>query len=137
MSSSAVKSWRTAFLTLRDENSASPPRATVVRLLDKLILSQSHSLVAAAPQLPPHEVLSATSDLTKSDFIQHFSCRFIICTCTRSSHPTLCYCWSWFATTSLIINKELKMLLTPSLNYLHWYIFHCSCGLDFHIVLYF
>ncbi|XP_042036106.1 HEAT repeat-containing protein 6-like isoform X5 [Salvia splendens] len=58
MSSSAVKSWRTAFLTLRDENSASPPRATVVRLLDKLILSQSHSLVAAAPQLPPHELTS-------------------------------------------------------------------------------
>ncbi|XP_041993449.1 HEAT repeat-containing protein 6-like isoform X1 [Salvia splendens] len=60
MSSSAVRSWRTAFLTLRDENSASPPCATIVRLLDKLILSPSDSLVAAAPQLPPHEL---TSDL--------------------------------------------------------------------------
>ncbi|XP_042067153.1 uncharacterized protein LOC121810453 [Salvia splendens] len=57
MSSSAVKS---AFLTLRDENSASPPCASIVCLLDKLILSPSDSLVAAAPQLPPHEL---TSDL--------------------------------------------------------------------------
>ncbi|XP_057781200.1 uncharacterized protein LOC130999628 isoform X4 [Salvia miltiorrhiza] len=60
MSSSAVRSWRTAFLTLRDENSASPPRATVIRLFDNLILSQSESFVAAAPQLPRHEL---TSDL--------------------------------------------------------------------------
>ncbi|KAH6806622.1 hypothetical protein C2S51_031453 [Perilla frutescens var. frutescens] len=55
-----VRSWRTAFLTLRDEILASPPRATVARLLNQLILSQSDSLIAAAPQLPPHEL---TSDL--------------------------------------------------------------------------
>ncbi|KAL3641854.1 hypothetical protein CASFOL_012669 [Castilleja foliolosa] len=56
--SSAVKSWRTAFLTLRDESLGSPATATVVHLLDQLILSQSDSLIAAAPDLPPHEVTS-------------------------------------------------------------------------------
>ncbi|PIN24647.1 hypothetical protein CDL12_02610 [Handroanthus impetiginosus] len=58
--SSVVRSWRTAFLTLRDEILASPPRATVLHLLNQLILSQSDSLIAATPDLPPHEV---TSDL--------------------------------------------------------------------------
>ncbi|KAI3460726.1 hypothetical protein Pfo_017389 [Paulownia fortunei] len=58
--SSAVRPWRTAFLTLRDETLGSPPRATVLHLLNQLILSQSDSLIAAAPDLPPHEV---TSDL--------------------------------------------------------------------------
>ncbi|GFP81254.1 heat repeat-containing protein 6 [Phtheirospermum japonicum] len=56
--SSAVKSWRTAFLTLRDESLGSPAGATIVHLLDQLILSQSDSLIAAAPDLPPHEVTS-------------------------------------------------------------------------------
>ncbi|KAG8381707.1 hypothetical protein BUALT_Bualt05G0000700 [Buddleja alternifolia] len=58
--SSWVSSWRIAFLTLRDETLVSPPRATVFHLLNQLIYSQSDSLIAAAPNLPPHEV---TSDL--------------------------------------------------------------------------
>lgn len=45
-----------AFLTLRDETLASPPRPTVLHLLNHLIFSQSDSLIAAAPDLPPHEV---------------------------------------------------------------------------------
>ncbi|KAL8047011.1 hypothetical protein ABFX02_08G210700 [Erythranthe guttata] len=53
-----ARSWRTAFLTLRDETLGSPPRATVLRLLSQLVLSQSDSLIAAAPELPPDEVLS-------------------------------------------------------------------------------
>ncbi|KAL2539022.1 ARM repeat superfamily protein [Forsythia ovata] len=56
--SSPVRSWRMAFLTLRDETLASPPRPTVLHLLNHLIFSQSQSLIAAVPDLPPHEVTS-------------------------------------------------------------------------------
>ncbi|KAM7531528.1 hypothetical protein LguiB_034938 [Lonicera macranthoides] len=55
---SSVRSWRTAFLTLRDETLTSPPTST---LLHHLIFSQSDTLIAAAPHLSPHEV---TSDVT-------------------------------------------------------------------------
>lgn len=58
--SSAARSWRTTFLTLRDETLASPPTPTVLRLLDQLVFSQHDSLLSAAPDLPSHEV---TSDL--------------------------------------------------------------------------
>ncbi|CAA0838457.1 ARM repeat superfamily protein [Striga hermonthica] len=56
--SSAVRSWRTAFLTLRDETLCSPSGATVLRLLNQLILSQSNTLIAASLDLSPHEVTS-------------------------------------------------------------------------------
>ncbi|CAI9786720.1 unnamed protein product [Fraxinus pennsylvanica] len=56
--SSTVRTWRMAFLTLRDETLASPPRPTVVHLLNHLIFSQFDYLIAAAPDLPPHEVTS-------------------------------------------------------------------------------
>ncbi|XP_050227184.1 uncharacterized protein LOC126676898 [Mercurialis annua] len=54
----SMRTWRTAFLTLRDETltAASP----VPQLLHDLIFSHSHSLISAASHLPPHEV---TSDL--------------------------------------------------------------------------
>uniref|UniRef100_A0A5B7A0N8 Putative HEAT repeat-containing protein 6 n=1 Tax=Davidia involucrata TaxID=16924 RepID=A0A5B7A0N8_DAVIN len=70
-SSSSVRSWRTAFLTLRDETLTNPPRATVVSLLHHLILSQSETLVAASPYLPPHEVTSDVMflmELTRNTF---------------------------------------------------------------------
>lgn len=58
-SSSALRSWRTAFLTLRDETLASPPPQVLLALLQDLMLSHSSDvLVAAAHDLPPHEVLS-------------------------------------------------------------------------------
>ncbi|KAG1360788.1 putative HEAT repeat-containing protein 6 [Cocos nucifera] len=58
-SSSGVRSWRTAFLTLRDETLTSPPPPTLFALLRDLVLSQpSDSLVAAASDLPPHEEAS-------------------------------------------------------------------------------
>ncbi|GAV75130.1 DUF4042 domain-containing protein [Cephalotus follicularis] len=56
--SSSVRSWRTAFLTLRDETLTLPP--SIPRLLYTLIFSHSQSLIAAAPDVPSHEV---TSDL--------------------------------------------------------------------------
>ncbi|KAI3501532.1 hypothetical protein L1887_29403 [Cichorium endivia] len=56
--SSAVRSWRTTFLTLRDEVQNSPTDATVVQLLNSLIVSQSETLIAAIPNLPVHEVTS-------------------------------------------------------------------------------
>ncbi|XWS38094.1 hypothetical protein CRYUN_Cryun19dG0101100 [Craigia yunnanensis] len=55
----AVRSWRTAFLTLRDETLTSPP--SIPQLVQSLVFSQSHSsFISAAPDLPAHEV---TSDL--------------------------------------------------------------------------
>ncbi|KAK9145952.1 hypothetical protein Sjap_005855 [Stephania japonica] len=55
-SGSVVRSWRTAFLTLRDETLASPPSLS---LLQSLLFSQNHaSLIAAASDLPPHELAS-------------------------------------------------------------------------------
>ncbi|KAL8459743.1 hypothetical protein ACS0TY_037015 [Phlomoides rotata] len=54
--SSVVRLWRTAFLTLRDETLASPPRAAVLHLLNQLIFSQSNYLLNAAPHLPSHEI---------------------------------------------------------------------------------
>ncbi|KAA3470163.1 HEAT repeat-containing protein 6 isoform X2 [Gossypium australe] len=55
----AVRSWRTAFLTLRDEALTSPP--SIPQLVQSLIFSHSDSsLISAASDLPAHEV---TSDL--------------------------------------------------------------------------
>lgn len=55
----AVRSWRTSFLTLRDETLTTPP--SVPHLVQSLIFSHPHSfLISAAPDLPPYEV---TSDL--------------------------------------------------------------------------
>ncbi|XP_031397671.1 HEAT repeat-containing protein 6 isoform X2 [Punica granatum] len=53
-----VRSWRTAFLTLRDETTTSPPRASVPDLLHNLVFSNSAPLIAAAAELPPQEVAS-------------------------------------------------------------------------------
>lgn len=57
-----VRSWRTAFLTLRDETLSHPanPLASVLPMLDGLMFSQFQSFIAAAPYLPRQEV---TSDL--------------------------------------------------------------------------
>ncbi|KAJ9549714.1 hypothetical protein OSB04_022257 [Centaurea solstitialis] len=59
-SSSAIRSWRTTFLTLRDELQTSPTTATTtaIDLLNRFIFAQSETLIAAAPNLPPHEVTS-------------------------------------------------------------------------------
>ncbi|GLT64682.1 hypothetical protein SLA2020_371600 [Shorea laevis] len=55
----AVRSWRTAFLTLRDETLTTPP--SIPQLVHSLVFSHPHSfLVSATPDLPTHEV---TSDL--------------------------------------------------------------------------
>ncbi|KAJ8768399.1 hypothetical protein K2173_021552 [Erythroxylum novogranatense] len=62
-STSAIRTWRTAFLTLRDETLTSSPKSeskTPSHLLHNLIFSHSDTLISAAPDLPPHEV---TSDL--------------------------------------------------------------------------
>ncbi|XP_073224565.1 uncharacterized protein [Cicer arietinum] len=53
-----VRSWRTAFLTLRDETLTNPPRTSTSQMLHNLIFSHSHTLLCAAPELPSHEVLS-------------------------------------------------------------------------------
>ncbi|KAK7405349.1 hypothetical protein VNO78_06597 [Psophocarpus tetragonolobus] len=53
-----ARSWRTAFLTLRDETLTIPPRSSTEQLLDNLIFSHSKALLSAAAELPSHEVLS-------------------------------------------------------------------------------
>ncbi|GFS44555.1 ARM repeat superfamily protein [Actinidia rufa] len=55
---SSVRSWRTAFLTLRDETLNSPPCTALIRLLNHLIFSHSETLIPVAPGLPSHEVTS-------------------------------------------------------------------------------
>ncbi|KAI3727828.1 hypothetical protein L6452_16448 [Arctium lappa] len=57
-SSSAIRSWRTTFLTLRDEVQTSPTATTVIDLLNRFIFAQSETLIAATPNLPVHEVTS-------------------------------------------------------------------------------
>ncbi|XP_042519429.1 putative uncharacterized protein DDB_G0272456 [Macadamia integrifolia] len=58
MASSSLRSWRTAFLTLRDETLTSPPRTSLSSLLQHLIFSHSEILISASPDLPTHEVTS-------------------------------------------------------------------------------
>ncbi|KAM5571444.1 hypothetical protein ABKV19_011838 [Rosa sericea] len=60
VSQSPVRWWRTAFLTVRDETLTTPPRTPIPELLHNFIFSHSHTILSAAPDLPPPEV---TSDL--------------------------------------------------------------------------
>ncbi|KAK1273181.1 hypothetical protein QJS04_geneDACA013200 [Acorus gramineus] len=73
-SSSSVRAWRTAFLTLRDETLASspphhpsPPPSLVSGLISRHFLSISDALVSAAPHIPPRELtklmFQGTSDV--------------------------------------------------------------------------
>uniref|UniRef100_A0A1J3DAH3 HEAT repeat-containing protein 6 n=1 Tax=Noccaea caerulescens TaxID=107243 RepID=A0A1J3DAH3_NOCCA len=55
--SSSAGRWRTAFLSLRDETSTTPP-PPVPLLLEDLLFSHSHSLLSAVSLLPPHELTS-------------------------------------------------------------------------------
>ncbi|XP_021763705.1 uncharacterized protein LOC110728369 [Chenopodium quinoa] len=61
-----VRSWRTAFLTLRDETQtqsqihSTNTLISVLPVIDELVFAHFNLFVAAAPLLPPHEV---TSDL--------------------------------------------------------------------------
>ncbi|XXG76379.1 hypothetical protein AAC387_Pa08g0743 [Persea americana] len=57
-SASSVRSWRTAFLTLRDETLAPLPRSSLSNLLRTLLFSQTEILISATPDLPPREVTS-------------------------------------------------------------------------------
>ncbi|XP_068305423.1 uncharacterized protein [Pyrus communis] len=59
-SSSPVRWWRTAFLTVRDETLTTPLCTPIPELLNHSIFSHSHTLLSAAHDLPPQEV---TSDL--------------------------------------------------------------------------
>ncbi|KAI4326769.1 hypothetical protein L6164_019306 [Bauhinia variegata] len=57
-STPSIRSWRTAFLTLRDETLTTPTRTSVTQMLHNLIFSHSHTLISAVTELPSHEVLS-------------------------------------------------------------------------------
>lgn len=80
-----VRSWRTAFLTLRDETLSHPanPLASVLPMLDELMFSQFQSFIAAAPYLPRQEVTSdlmyllnlAASSLCSNEEMEQALCR--------------------------------------------------------------
>ncbi|XP_028755982.1 uncharacterized protein LOC114715335, partial [Neltuma alba] len=81
-SPSLVRSWRTAFLTLRDEILTPPARASIAHMLHNLIFSHSHTLLSAVPELPSHEVLSdilfmlelvATTSASEEELTQVFT----------------------------------------------------------------
>ncbi|KAG6526526.1 hypothetical protein ZIOFF_016516 [Zingiber officinale] len=84
-SSSAIRSWRTAFLTLRDETLASPPPQVLLALLQDLMLSHSFDvLVSAAPDLPPHEVnsdLVLLAELASDSSVRRDSYDVLLWTC--------------------------------------------------------
>ncbi|XP_054824289.1 uncharacterized protein LOC129322185 isoform X2 [Prosopis cineraria] len=78
----SVRSWRTAFLTLRDEILTPPPRTSLAQMLNNLIFSHSHALLSAVPELPSHEVLSdilfmlelvATTSASEEELTQVFT----------------------------------------------------------------
>uniref|UniRef100_A0A1D1Y3V8 HEAT repeat-containing protein 6 n=1 Tax=Anthurium amnicola TaxID=1678845 RepID=A0A1D1Y3V8_9ARAE len=57
--SGVVRSWRTAFLTLRDEALTAPPPAALSCILRAVVLSHPPgALASAASEMPPHEVVS-------------------------------------------------------------------------------
>ncbi|VFR00557.1 unnamed protein product [Cuscuta campestris] len=51
-----IGSWRTTFLTLRNETLTPQPPTKVAHLLQNLILSQSNALIDVSTDLAPHKV---------------------------------------------------------------------------------
>lgn len=55
-SAASGRTWRIAFLTLRDETLMTSSHTSFLPLLDNLIFSNSSTLITDVSQLPPHEV---------------------------------------------------------------------------------
>ncbi|KAL9298061.1 hypothetical protein ACSQ67_023957 [Phaseolus vulgaris] len=112
---SLVRSWRTAFLTLRDETLTIPSRNSNVQLLDNLILSHSKALVSAAVELPSHEVLSDIlfmMELVAATSSDEEDCTRIYAQTSRLIHD-ICRCVSFdlnFSSYSSVLNCFGKML---------------------------
>ncbi|CAJ1978454.1 unnamed protein product [Sphenostylis stenocarpa] len=112
---SLVRSWRTAFLTLRDETLTIPPLNSNAQLLDKLILSHSNSLVSAAVELPSHEVLSDLlfmMELVAATSSDKEDCSRIYAQTSRLIHD-ICRCVSFdinLSSFSSVLNCFGKML---------------------------
>ncbi|XVF10239.1 hypothetical protein REPUB_Repub07fG0165800 [Reevesia pubescens] len=114
LSVAAVRSWRTAFLTLRDETLTSPP--SISQLVQFLIFSHSHSFfISAAPDLPAHEVTSdllfliqlvANAPQFQQDLIPTFSntCHLIHDVCRRASLDMNSSSWT------LLLDSFTKMV---------------------------
>ncbi|XP_022634520.1 HEAT repeat-containing protein 6 isoform X4 [Vigna radiata var. radiata] len=112
---SLARSWRTAFLTLRDETLTIPPRNSNVQLLDNLILSHSNALVSAAVELPSHEVLSDIlfmMELVAATSSDEEDCTRIYLQTSRLIHD-ICRCVSFdlnFSSYSSVLSCFGKML---------------------------
>ncbi|XP_027343475.1 HEAT repeat-containing protein 6 isoform X2 [Abrus precatorius] len=84
-----VRSWRTSFLTLRDETLTIPLRNSTAQMLDNLIFSHSNSLVSAALELPSHEVFSDIlfmMDLVAATSFEEKECTHIYTQTSRLIH---------------------------------------------------
>ncbi|KAK7342809.1 hypothetical protein VNO80_25765 [Phaseolus coccineus] len=112
---SLVRSWRTAFLTLRDETLTIPSRNSNVQLLDNLILSHSKAFVSAAVELPSHEVLSDIlfmMELVAATSSDEEDCTRIYAQTSLLIHD-ICRCVSFdlnFSSYSSVLNCFGKML---------------------------
>uniref|UniRef100_A0A2N9IEJ3 Integrase catalytic domain-containing protein n=1 Tax=Fagus sylvatica TaxID=28930 RepID=A0A2N9IEJ3_FAGSY len=124
-SSTAVRSWRTAFLTLRDETLTSPGGATSThQLIHQLIFSHSHSLISAASELPAHEV---TSDLL-------FLLELVVATGSHDMSATLTHTSHLIHDVCLRVSFELNpsswTLILDSFAKMLEYLIHTPDSLD-------
>lgn len=110
-----VRSWRTAFLTLRDETLTIPPRGSTTQMLDTLIFSNSNALLSAAVELPSHEVLSDIlfmMELVAASSSDEEDCTHIYTQTSRLIHD-ICQRVSFdmnFSSFSSVLNCFGKML---------------------------
>lgn len=104
-----VRTWRTAFLTLRDETLTSPTRTPISQLLHQLIFSQSLNLLSAAPDLPPHELTSDLLFLFRLVTINHHGTLPMIPTFTNLSRLVI---FIHFPFSLIISNQFLQFMLT-------------------------
>lgn len=124
-SSTAVRSWRTAFLTLRDETLTSPGGATSThQLIHQLIFSHSHSFISAASELPAHEV---TSDLL-------FLLELVVATGSHDMSATLTHTSHLIHDVCLRVSFELNpsswTLILDSFAKMLEYLIHTPDSLD-------
>ena len=130
-STTAVRSWRTAFLTLRDETltshspharggaSSSSSSSSIHQLLHQLIFSHSQSFISAAPQLPPHEVLSLSFSLCYCflNLLKNHIYEFEYNDDLIRLPPTSCFCWNWWMLTPHPMISLIPLLLLRT-----WYV---------------
>ena len=104
-----IRSWRTAFLTLRDEFLTNPPRNSTSQMLHNLIFSHSHTLLSAAPELPSHEVsMPSTINRFFIFFVEIFSLIFVWIFSVRF-YRISCLWWNWL---HLVLQMKMTVFIS-------------------------